>query len=82
MNNTILTYIIIPVLIIGGIKGIYSFYKNDGKEYFNRVYHTEPDSSVVKKTIGRKKYIRYQNLIWGIICLFAGIGILISELSQ
>ena len=82
MDNKTLTYIAIPILIIGGIKGIYSFYKNDNKEHFNRVYDTTADSSIVRKTIGRKNFVRFQNLFWGIIFLFAGIAILISVLNE
>ena len=78
MSNTVLTYIAIPVLIIVGLKGIYSFYKKDKKEYFNRSYDTAADSLIVRKAIGRKNFIRYQNLIFGIIFLLTGIVILVS----
>ena len=83
MNINILTYLAILILIYYGFRGIYSFLKNDKKEHFQNGWDFETaNTSIVKKTVGRDNYIRYQNIYWGMIFLILGIAILIHEITK
>lgn len=73
MTNNLLSYLIALIVIIYGIRALISFIKNDKKESFQS---TTAETWIVQKTIGRENYIRFHNLIWGILSLIGGIAII------
>jgi len=79
MTNEILGYIAIPILLWSGIRGLKSFFKNENKEQFQS---TTSESWLIKNTIGKKTYISFHNLIWGIISLSGAIALIYLTLTD
>lgn len=79
MKNEILGYIAIPILLWSGIRGLKSFFKNEKKEQFQS---TTSESWLIKKTIGKKTYISFHNLIWGIISISGAIALIYLTLTN
>ena len=79
MTNNLISYLIALIVIIYGIRALISFNKDDKKESFQS---TTAETWIVKKTIGRENYIRFHNLIWGILWLIGGIAIITMLLKE
>jgi len=77
MFNEIITYLGIILSIFVGFSSIKSFVKKDNNEWF---FTTTAESWVIKKTIGKKIYILWHNLIFGLILLSIGSVLLYMKL--
>jgi len=79
MFEEIITYITLIILIFVGFSSIKSFIKKENKEWF---FTTTSESWIVKKTIGKKNYIRWHNLVFGLIALLVGIVFLCLKIFR
>ena len=77
MFSKIITYLGIILSIYVGFSSIKSFVRKDNNEWF---LTTTAESWIVKKTIGKKNYIRWHNLIFGLISLSIGSVLLYLKL--